>query len=130
MKLLKRLSAATSVVALTGTAILTNASTADAAAWNCPYPYACLYDRGTTKLEQYRQVTSGWQPFSRTDVAHAVNSRNDDVVFIRHTSGLVACLPSGHPERVYMLYGHIPNGIRIDSSPSCGSTLVPEYYVP
>jgi hypothetical protein len=75
-------------------------------------------------------VTSGWQSFSRTDVYHAVNTRNDDVVYIRHTNGVVYCLPSGHPERVYRLYTYVPNGIRISSSSSCGTTSVPPYFVP
>ncbi|MEU9954484.1 hypothetical protein [Streptomyces sp. NPDC050982] len=40
--------------------------------------------------------------------------------------GLVACLPAGHPERVYRLYDYMADAVRIDSSNSCGNTLAPE----
>ncbi|MGA6227836.1 hypothetical protein ACPESV_46780 [Streptomyces umbrinus] len=130
MNLRKRLSAAACVVALSGAAVLASSSTAEAAAWGCPYPYACLYYASPTLLEDYKEVTSGWQEFSNRNVAHAVNSRNDDVVYIRHEGGLVVCLPAGHPERVYKLWNYVPDAIRIDSSNSCGNTLVPQYFVP
>ncbi|MCD7440533.1 hypothetical protein K4B79_20185 [Streptomyces lincolnensis] len=126
----KKLSVAASAVALSGAVVMTGASNAQAAALGCAYPYACVYDFNRNLIEDYREVTSGWQSLPNSNVWHAVNSRNDDVVYIRHTDGLVACLPAGHPERVYRLYNHVPNGIRIDSSSSCGSTLVPEYFVP
>jgi len=126
----KKLSVAASALVLSGAAVMTGASSAEAAAWSCAYPYACLYDYDKHLIEDYKDVTSGWQWFSNTNVYHAVNSRNDDVVYIHHTNGIVACLPSGHPERVYKLYSYVPDAIRIDSSPSCGSTLVPEYFVP
>lgn len=131
MKNLRRkLSVAASAVALSGAVVMTGASGAEAAAWGCAYPYVCTYDYNGNMIEDYKAVTSGFQTISSTNVYHAVNSRNDDVAYIRHTNGLIACLPAGHPERVYKLYSYVPNGIRIDSSASCGSTLVPEYFVP
>ncbi|MFC7614428.1 hypothetical protein ACFQV2_13755 [Actinokineospora soli] len=68
-------------------------------AWGCEWPYACLYNSAGTKVSQYKAVTSGWQSFSRTDVYYGVNTRNDDVVYIRFTNGRVACLPAGTPGR-------------------------------
>ncbi|GAA4419673.1 hypothetical protein GCM10023148_19080 [Actinokineospora soli] len=89
-------------------------------AWGCEWPYACLYNSAGTKVSQYKAVTSGWQSFSRTDVYYGVNTRNDDVVYIRFTNGRVACLPAGDAWSVYYLRSiGVPNGIRIDSSPIC-----------
>ncbi|GAB2989493.1 hypothetical protein GCM10027184_48530 [Saccharothrix stipae] len=89
-------------------------------ALGCTYPFACLYNSNKTKVEQFQVVTSGWQPFSRTDVYYAVNTRNDDVVYIRYTNGTVGCLTAGDASLVWNLRSlGVPNGIRIDSSPVC-----------
>lgn len=91
-----------------------------AGALGCTYPYVCLYNANDQKVEQYRVVTSGWQSFSRTDVYYGVNTRNDDVAYIRYTNGTVACLPAGTASTVWNLRAHgVPNGIRIDSSSVC-----------
>ncbi len=84
------------------------------------YPYACLYNANDVKVEQYKVVTSGWQSFTRTDVYYAVNTRNDDVVYIRYTNGRVGCLTAGNASTVWNLRSlGVPNGIRIDSSAVC-----------
>ncbi|MFT7836924.1 hypothetical protein Q5530_12310 [Saccharothrix sp. BKS2] len=89
-------------------------------ALGCAYPYACLYNSNRTKVEQFQVVTSGWQSFSRTDVYYGVNTRNDDVVYIRYTNGKVGCLGSGNASLVWNLRSlGVPNGIRIDSSSVC-----------
>lgn len=91
-----------------------------AGAWGCQYPYACLYNADGKMVEKYKVVTSGWQTFTRQDVYYGVNTRNDDVVYIRYTNGNVYCMSAGDPDFAYYLrpYG-IPNGIRISSSATC-----------
>ncbi|MFC6090085.1 hypothetical protein [Saccharothrix lopnurensis] len=89
-------------------------------ALGCAYPYACLYNANQAKVGQFQVVTSGWQAFGRTDVYYAVNTRNDDVVYIRYTNGRVGCLGSGNASLVWNLRAlGVPNGIRIDSSSVC-----------
>ncbi|MGW4111222.1 hypothetical protein ACWEFJ_10115 [Actinosynnema sp. NPDC004786] len=93
---------------------------ATAGALGCAYPYACLYNANEQKVEQFQVITSGWQGFNRTDVYYGVNTRNDDVVYIRYTNGKVGCLRPGNAGLVWDLRAlGVPNGIRIDSSPVC-----------
>lgn len=100
-----------------------------AAFYPCSYPYVCLYTTNPDAwAERYQVVTSGFQPFSRRDITEVRNMRNDDVAFIRYTNGTVRCVPAGEGN-VWVFQadtGGTPNGIRIDSSASCGST--PQVY--
>jgi hypothetical protein len=90
-----------------------------AGALNCQYPYVCLYNFDYVMVEKFKVVTSGWQTFSRRDVARAVNTRNDDVAYILHTNGVVECLPAGSPNDVYVFTLGVPSAIRISSAPTC-----------
>ncbi|OKI57955.1 hypothetical protein A6A27_06850 [Micromonospora sp. CB01531] len=110
---------------MSGAAVTATATPAEAAALNCPYPYTCLYDFNKVMMHRYQVVTSTFQSVSDgADVAYGVNSRNDDVVFVRYTNGLVRCMPAGTPNTIYDVgYYGVTNGIRIDSSSSCGSTI-------
>lgn len=121
----KALRVAAAAALMSGAAVAVNAAPAEAAALSCPYPYACLYDFNKAMMHRYQVVTSTWQSVSDgADVVYGVNSRNDDVVFIRYTNGLVRCIPAGTPNTIYEVgYYGITNGIRIDSSSSCGTTI-------
>jgi hypothetical protein len=92
--------------------------------YNCTYPYVCLYNDVVDTVLKYRDITPGWQSFTRTDVYYGLNTRNDDVAYIRYTNGKSACIPSGDPMALYDLreYG-VPNGIRIDSSAVCPTEM-------
>ncbi len=64
---------------------------AQAAPNDCPYPYVCFY-QGNSKTGQYKDVTSGYQSVGRSSSATSIyNSRNDDVVYVRYSDGLVVC---------------------------------------
>jgi hypothetical protein len=88
--------------------------------YNCAYPYVCLYNDTMDIVLRYRDVTTGWQAFNGANVYYALNTRNDDVAYIRYTDGSEGCLPAGDPMAVYDIreYG-VPNGIRIDTSAVC-----------
>jgi hypothetical protein len=88
--------------------------------FNCSYPYVCLYNSTMDIVLKYRDVTSEWQRFSRTDVYYGLNTRKDDVAYILYSDASEACLPAGDPMAVYNLrqYG-TPVGIRIDTSSAC-----------
>jgi hypothetical protein len=122
----RKLGTTLAAAALSGGAVAVAAAPAHAAPltpvpyYNCTYPYVCLYNQVVDTVLKYRDFTTGWQSFSRTDVYYAVNTRNDDTAFIRYTSGYTVCIPSGNPSAIYELreFG-TPNGIRIDTNPTC-----------
>jgi hypothetical protein len=110
----------TGAAQVNATASSADASDAVAAGkWGCEYPYVCLYDVNANMVEKYKVITSGWQTFSRRDIYYAVNTRNDDIAYIRFTNGKVFCLPAGNPDRYYYLDQGTPNAIRISSSSTC-----------
>lgn len=122
---------AIAATALSGCALAIAAAPADAAPrvparyYSCTYPQACLYNQVVDVLLRYKDITTKWQSFTRTDVYWGLNTRNDDVVYIRYTNGQTACLPAGDPMATYYLRDlGTPNGIRIDSSPVCASGTV------
>jgi hypothetical protein len=88
--------------------------------YNCGYPYVCLYNSTVDIVVKFRDVTSGWQSFDGTNVYYGLNTRKDDVAYIRYTDGGEGCLPAGDPMALYDIreYG-VPNGIRIDTSAVC-----------
>lgn len=121
----KALRAAAAAVLLSGTAVGISATPAQAAALSCPYPYACLYNLDKQMLHKYQAVTSTFQSTSG-DIILGVNSRNDDVVYIRYTTGLIKCMPAGKTSTVFDVgYYGVANGIRIDSSSSCAYGQIP-----
>ncbi|GAA0897932.1 hypothetical protein GCM10009574_078500 [Streptomyces asiaticus] len=109
---------------LSAAAVLTTGGPAQAAALGCDYPKVCFYTASKTKVGQFQDVTSGWQSFSRTDIYYAVNTRNDDVAYIRYSNGQTSCLGEGQPNTIWdlrSLYGAnvYPNGVRISTSSDC-----------
>ncbi|MCW2865607.1 MAG: hypothetical protein JWP48_7315 [Actinoallomurus sp.] len=126
----RKLGTTLAVAALSGGAVAVAAAPAHAAPrtpvpyYNCTYPYVCLYNQVVDTVLKYRDFTTGWQSFSRTDVYFAVNTRNDDTAYIRYTNGDTACIPSGNPRAIYDLreFG-TPNGIRIDTNPNCPTNM-------
>ena len=119
-ELLRKAGLAASGAIFCGAAVTVAAAPAQAAALGCTYPYVCLYNSSDVKVEQYKVITSDYQSFKRTDVYYGVNTRNDDVAYIRYTNGNVACIPAGQSNTVWDLrYWGTPNGIRISSDPTC-----------
>lgn len=124
-KLRKALRVVAAGALMSGAAVAVTAGPAQAAALGCVYPYACLYDFDNVLLHRYQVVTSGFQSTSG-DIVKGVNTRNDDVVYIRYTNGLIKCMPAGHSSSVYDAgYYGIVNGIRIDSASTCAYGQLP-----
>ncbi|MEU6106855.1 hypothetical protein ACWEJ7_21300 [Streptomyces albidoflavus] len=90
------------------------------AADTCPYPYVCLFKDGV-RIGQFQDVTSGYQNLpsrptgTESSKIHVVNTRNDDVAYIRWSGGSTACLP---PKYDTYFTGTL-TGIRISSSATC-----------
>lgn len=121
----KVLRVAAAATLLSGGAVALTAAPAQAAALNCPYPYACLYNLDNQLIHKYQVVTSGFQS-TGGDIDLGVNSRNDDVVYIRYTTGSIKCMPAGKPNNIYDVgYYGIANGIRIDSASICAYQQIP-----
>ncbi|GAB6902097.1 hypothetical protein [Kineosporia succinea] len=109
------------LVAATGTLITggSPASASTSALGGCSYPYVCLYTSNGTKVGQFKDVTSGWQLFSRRDVTQAKNTRNDDVVYFKHSSGYTSCLENNTEASTYHDgYGPVV-GLQINDSSTC-----------
>ncbi|MFJ7063665.1 hypothetical protein ACIQVA_39530 [Streptomyces microflavus] len=69
---------------------------------SCPYPRVCLYNSTTYTGSYYTyfQVVTDWYqvPPSRTQPITVVNTRNDDIVWVRYVAfgnQFTACLPPG-----------------------------------
>ncbi|MEU7926105.1 hypothetical protein [Micromonospora sp. NPDC049801] len=126
-KLHKALGATAAAALITGAGLAATAAPAQAAALGCPYPYTCLSDQDKVIDHKYQVVTSGFQSISNgVDVVYGANSRNDDVVYVRYTTGLIKCMAAGKPNTLYDVgYYGIPNGIRIDSASTCAYGPIP-----
>jgi hypothetical protein len=66
---------------------------------DCAYPYVCLYKVGDDSLwhktGQFRDVTAEWQNLTVSRGAQTlVNTRHDDVVYVKHVDGSVGCFPA------------------------------------
>jgi hypothetical protein len=125
-RMARKLGTMIAVAAVSGGTLALAVAPADAAPrtpvpyYNCTYPYVCLYNQTMDIVLKYRDFTSTWQSFTTPDVYFGLNTRNDDIAYIRYTNGKVACIPSGNPMAVYDLRAlGTPNGIRIDTSPTC-----------
>ncbi len=87
---------------------------------DCAYPAVCLYQwngEGWTRTGQFRQFTGAWQELTISRGAtRIVNTRRDDVVYVRHTDGVVGCFGPGADAG-----GEIAPiaAIRISASPVC-----------
>ncbi|GAA0922362.1 hypothetical protein [Streptomyces thermoalcalitolerans] len=87
------------------------------AAATCPYPYVCFIKNGSI-IGRFKDVTSTWQPLPSKPSAPltVVNTRHDDVAYIRWVNGATACLP---PESAFDVTGGQLNAVRISSSSTC-----------
>lgn len=103
---------------------LTGASPAQAESptHGCPYPYVCFYvdehayDAGTP-ITKYRDVTSSYQTVRSRPHYHVVNTRNDDVAYLRLQDGNSICLPPNYETVLANAYS--VTGIKISSSSTC-----------
>jgi hypothetical protein len=126
--MVRKLGAAVVVAGLAGGAVMAATTPAHATPvpnYNCTYPYVCLYNKVMDLTLKYQDVTSGYQGFSNTGIYYGLNTRNDDVAYIRYTNGKVACMPSGSPMAIYDLRQvGVPNGIKISSADTCDPATV------
>jgi hypothetical protein len=84
---LKRLATATAVIALPLVAAPATAHAATPCAGQ-----VCLYDDQGSFVGSYRDVTGGWQSFSRVRTASAVNGFTDNAVYFKHQNGQTSCI--------------------------------------
>lgn len=106
-----------SVAAQTAASASTS-SAVRAAADTCSYPYVCIFKNGT-RIGQFQDVTSGYQNLpSRPSGPNLTvqNTRNDDVAYVRLSSGSAICIA---PQRAYTVNSGTLTGIRIDSRSTC-----------
>ncbi|WP_254407503.1 hypothetical protein [Streptomyces sp. GMY02] len=83
----------------------------------CSYPYVCFIKNGTI-IGRFQDVTSYWQALPSKPQAplSVVNTRHDDVAYIRWTTGATACLP---PQSTFNVTGGTLDAVRISSSSTC-----------
>ncbi|MFJ8021994.1 hypothetical protein [Streptomyces sp. NPDC096311] len=99
-----------------------SAAQAEAPTHGCPYPYVCFYvdehayDAGTP-ITKYRDVTSSYQTVRSRPHYHVVNTRNDDVAYLRLQDGTSICLPPNFETAFTNAYS--VTGIKISSSSTC-----------
>ncbi|MFF1542619.1 hypothetical protein [Streptomyces sp. NPDC058291] len=112
--------ASVAVAALSATGA--SAARAEPPTHGCSYPYVCFYvddhayDAGTP-IAKYRDVTSSYQSVRSRPHYHVVNTRNDDVAYLRLQDGGSICLPPNF-ETVFA-NSYSVTGIRISSSSTC-----------
>ncbi|MFG2130850.1 hypothetical protein ACGFNV_23950 [Streptomyces sp. NPDC048751] len=99
-----------------------SAAHAEAPTQGCPYPYVCFYVDGDaliagTPLSKYRDVTSDYQAVTPRPHYGVLNTRNDDVVYLRLQGGGSICL--GPNTQTVFANSYKVNGIRISSSSKC-----------
>ncbi|MFD4790171.1 hypothetical protein ACFWN1_24580 [Streptomyces sp. NPDC058459] len=88
----------------------------------CPYPYVCFYvdqrawDAGTP-ITRYRDITSSYQTVKSRPHYYVLNTRNDDVAYLRLQDGSSICLPPNFSTSFTNAYS--VTGIRISSSSTC-----------
>ncbi|MGV9989505.1 hypothetical protein [Streptomyces sp. NPDC003374] len=99
-----------------------SAAHAEGSTQGCPYPYVCFYVDNDALLagrpiSMYRDVTSGYQPVTPRPHYGVLNTRNDDVVYLRLQGGGSVCL--GPNSQTVFANAVTVNGIRISSSSKC-----------
>ena len=112
----------TLALSLTGSA---DAGTVDTKVRPCPYPAVCLY-RGDVfgkfgaPTAKFRDVTSYFQPVTRSQKSiFWVNSRHDDVVYLRLSSGRPICVRPRGTGNLTPGEGVRITGIRISYASRC-----------
>ncbi|MER6788446.1 hypothetical protein ABT330_28195 [Streptomyces sp. NPDC000658] len=114
--------AGASVAVATLSATGASAAQAESPTNGCPYPYVCFYVdehawNAGTPIAKYRDVTSSYQTVRSRPHYHVLNTRNDDVAYLRLQDGSSICLPPNH-ETVFS-NAYSVTGIRISSSSTC-----------
>ncbi|MDQ0585480.1 hypothetical protein [Streptomyces rishiriensis] len=99
-----------------------SAAHAEAPTHGCPYPWVCFYvDNNAllagTPLSKYQDVTSGYQAVTPRAHYGVMNTRNDDVVYLRLQGGGSVCLPPNNS--TVFANSVVVTGIRISSSSTC-----------
>ncbi|MFH9552841.1 hypothetical protein [Streptomyces sp. NPDC017435] len=95
---------------------------AEAPTLGCPYPWVCFYADNDallagTPMSKYQDVTSGFQAVTPRPHYGVMNTRNDDVVYLRLQGGGSICLPPNHS--TVFAGSAVVNGIKISSSSTC-----------
>ena len=99
-----------------------SAARAEPPTQGCPYPYVCFYVDGNaliagTPISKYKDVTSAYQAVTPRPHYGVLNTRNDDVVYLRLQSGGPVCLPPN--TQTVFTNAYKVTGIRISSSSTC-----------
>ncbi|MEU4170799.1 hypothetical protein AB0F46_28460 [Streptomyces sp. NPDC026665] len=97
------------------------AANAEPVQHGCAYPYVCFYvNRAAVNAghpaAKFQVVTSGFQDVTSRDGYIVLNTRNDDVAYLRSNAGTL-CL--GPNTTTVMSAGITIDGIRISSSSTC-----------
>lgn len=116
--------------ALTGAGVavaalsLTGASAAHAEApvHGCSYPYVCFYVdanawNANTPVAQFRDVTSSYQTVKSRPHYYVLNTRNDDVAYLRLQDGSPICLPPNY--QTVFTNAYSVTGIKISTRATC-----------
>ncbi|MFF5185340.1 hypothetical protein ACFY30_16385 [Streptomyces sp. NPDC000345] len=88
----------------------------------CPYPYVCFYVDDDAyiagrPIAKYRDVTSSYQTVRSRPHYYVLNTRNDDVAYLRLQDGTSICLRPNSSTMFTNAYS--VTGIRISSSSTC-----------
>ncbi|WP_251094335.1 hypothetical protein [Streptomyces sp. Caat 7-52] len=114
--------AGVSVAVVTMAMTSASAAHAEPPTQGCPYPYVCFYVDNDALLagrpiSKYKDVTSGYQAVTPRPHYGVLNTRNDDVVYLRLQSGGSICLEPN--TQTVFANAYRVNGIRISSSSTC-----------
>ncbi|MEV6195728.1 hypothetical protein AB0M19_25385 [Streptomyces sp. NPDC051920] len=97
------------------------AANAEPVQHGCAYPYVCFYvNRAAVNAghpaAKFQVVTSGFQDVTSRDGYIVLNTRNDDVAYLRSNAGALCVGPN---TTTVMSAGITIDGIRISSSATC-----------
>ncbi|MFB7601096.1 hypothetical protein [Streptomyces sp. NPDC056160] len=108
----------TAVALGTGFASAAPATTAATTTASCTYPYVCIQRLSDGAIiGRFQDVTSTWQSLpSKPSNVRVINTRHDDVAYIREAGGSVDCVA---PNSTLGITGYVLTGIRISSSATC-----------
>ncbi|MFE7465971.1 hypothetical protein ACFU6R_17945 [Streptomyces sp. NPDC057499] len=127
MKVTKRgiLGASAAAVAALTLNLTAPASPAQAAFNGCPYPYVCVWNNMAGEgapVAMYRDITDYFQSVAPRSPFSVLNTRHDDVVYVRTVSGsnqTTVCLTSDAEIYNVMSGTTTITGIRISDNSHC-----------
>lgn len=116
------LAGASMAVAAMSAAGASVAQAAESPTQGCPYPYVCFYVNwdayyAGTPITTYRDVTSSYQTVRARPHYYVLNTRNDDVAYLRLQDGTSVCL--GANSTMSFADAYSVTGIRISTSSTC-----------